>query len=106
MSGYYDSKYVVEIITNKGNTFRDVDTIGDARRVSLDKIISYAKKGWVCNTVTYRREEGGFMREMEEIWKDPEYGFICQKEYPERRRYRISPNTGRLLDFDKYWKYL
>lgn len=103
-------KYELEIVTSKGNKFRE-----GGKTLTETRIIAcrYAKKE---DAVVNIRKWENYWTEIEFIFYDPREvhsnymdmrkGFYLQKRYGNRRRYRVSPNTGALLDVSKTWKYV
>lgn len=104
--------YEVEIITPKGNRWaksrvsgirESFKSILDARKRAIREItekdialiheVSQSIPGWLNITV-------------ERVEYDEYIGDYTVQQYTTHRRYRVSPKTGKLLDFNREWKYL
>ena len=103
------AKYTLEVIMPKGNTFRDIDcTLTEARLKAINLIKNRGKNSYV-----FICDGTWDMNALERIDYD-EYinDWVCQqyrvrgKKLDRSRRYRLSAKTGKLLDWDKYWRYL
>ena len=99
------AKYELEIVTKKGNKFRDGGkTLLETRK----KACRFAKKE---DAVVNIRKWENHWKEIEFVFYDPmkntKYmdlrpGFYLQKRG--KGRYRVSPKTGNLLDVSKTWR--
>lgn len=99
------AKYELEIVTNKGNKFRDGGKTLIETRI---KACRYAKKE---DAVVNIRRWDNYWNMIEFVFYDPRKsliyadlrpGFYLQKM--KGRRYRVSPKTGKLMDVSKSWK--
>ena len=102
------AKYELEIVTSKGNKFREGGKTLTETRV---KACRYAKKE---DAVVNIRKWDNYWVMIEFVFYDPRKtsyyedlrpGFYLQK-IGKGRRYRVSPKTGNLLDVSKTWKYI
>ena len=100
------AKYEMEIVTRKGNKFRDGGkTLIETRK----KACRIAKKE---DAIVYIRKWDNYWHSIEHIFYDDsasEYGFrpgyYLQKTSGKKHtRHRVSPKTGNLLDVSKEWK--
>ena len=116
------AKYEMEIVTRKGNKFRDggktlIETRKKACRFAKNedatvmiRKLEIFNKSKLPNGKPFSR-----WKEIEKIWYDPEPnvpgyytnyygGYWLQKYGPKGKRTRVSPKTGNLLDVSKEWK--
>ena len=102
------AKYELEIVTSKGNKFREGGKTLTETRI---KACRFAKKE---DAVVNIRKWENYWKQIEYVFYDDrrilEYndlrkGFYLQK-VGKGRRYRVSPKTGELLDVSKTWKYI
>lgn len=103
MASYYE----IEIITGKGNywvkgTFTHII---DARKRAVKEIGN--KRDW--DAIIHKRD--GYSRtQVEHAFYDDYVDDFALHQYGNAkrnsRRYRVSPKTGKLLDFDKNWRYI
>lgn len=111
------AKYTLEIVMPKGNTFRDLDcTLTDARLTAVRQIMTRGKKSTYVNILkeTYKYSKWGNNVIIERIdfddyvdsWTCIQYGKQGNSPMSKSRKYRLSPKTGRVLNWDKYWKYI
>ena len=117
-------KYELEIITSKGNKFREGGKTLTETRI---KACRYAKnedatvnirKYETFTSPDFPRQKFGNWKEIEKVWYDPEpntsytafYGGywvqIRKDGKKQSRRCRLSPKTGRTLDASREWKYI
>ena len=101
------AKYELEIVTSKGNKFREGGKTLTETRV---KACRYAKKE---DAVVHIRKWENYWKMIEFVFYDPNRssiyedlrpGFYLQKK--RGNRYRVSPKTGNLLDVSKTWRYI
>lgn len=104
------AKYEMEIVTRKGNKFRDGGkTLIETRK----KACRIAKKE---DAIVYIRKWDNYWHVIEHIFYDDmktpyspysnlRPGFYLQKTSGKKHtRHRVSPKTGNLLDVSKEWK--
>ena len=103
MTSYYE----IEMITPKGNYWvkGTFSRIVDARRRAVREL--GASKS--TDAVIHKRE-GYSSSQSEHIFFDDYVDDFALQQYGNAkrnsRRYRVSPKTGKLLDFDRYWMYI
>lgn len=100
------ARYGFEIITNKGNMFRD------GKKTLLETRIEACKLAKKYDAVCYiRKWENYYWHTIEHVFYDPSEsrlyndfpaGFYLQKV--RGKRSRVSPKTGKLLDISRTWK--
>lgn len=113
------AKYSIELVSSKGNTFRDGGKTLTETRVKACRLIG---KGdvWIANI--FETTGGYYNKLIEQVFYDPvdryddkylprSEGYYIQiysdpVKKKKGRRMRVSPKTGRLLDFNREWKSL
>ena len=115
------ASYRIEIVSAKGNTvwpgttspdWPGYRTLKSARIKAIEQIKRRGKESTYVNIL---KDEGyGRWPIVERIdyseyvsdWTCRQYGKQGNAPESRMRTYRVSAQTGRLLDYDKYWKYL
>lgn len=101
--------YRIEVIGDHGNRWVDTDytRITDARKKAVREI------GKTKEAVIHAYEGptyGGYKNTVERVFFDDYVNDYAVQQYGnskrKSRRYRVSPKTGRLLDFSREWKYI
>lgn len=103
------AKYVIEVITGKGNYFRDGKKTLAETKVYATKLVGKKDLAYI-----YEYNKDGFRKSIGRVTYDaPKPGFyqsfnagFYYTDMVRHRMYRISPKTGKALPVSKEWKYL
>lgn len=106
-------EYSLEVVKHNGNTFRNgYKTLVSARKGAMKHIKQFGINTTFVNIIKVTK---GWERPIVEridfdeyvnSWTCIQYGKQGNSPMSKSRKYRLSPQTGRTLDWDKYWRYL
>ena len=108
------AEYSIEIVMPKGNTIWDGYTdIISARLEAVRQITERGKESVYVNIIKHGGPKYGHVYGIVERIDYDEAVWLC-KQYHKRgvapesstRLYRLNPRTGRLMDYDQYWRYV
>lgn len=103
-------EYTLELVLPKGNTFRNgYRQLTSARLGAVNLIKHYGKDNTFVNIIKIIKGARPIVERIDfdeyiQDWTCLQYSDAVKGK--KSRKYRLSPKTGKLLDWDKNWRYL